>query len=198
MARINNVSSYHQISDSISTFKTLTNISFQARLSTGLLKDCNPLVEAGEINISPNQLCVLPNNGLYLLTGNELISLEENEASPIIRISEQIIPENMLFTGTNVFAKNDTTIVSCSEKLTPLCVFDTNQFKMFSTTDDNLFVVTKNDSISMIFSCDAANGKVEPFIKIAENVIYVAGDTTQSILVTSHYCPLKIAKRSLK
>lgn len=147
---------------------------------------CKVLVEAGEISISPNQLCVLPNNGIYLLTGNELISLEENEASPIIRISEQIIPENILFTGTNVFAKNDTTIISCREKQTPLCVFDTNQFEMFPTTDDNLFVVTKNDSISMIFSCDAANGKVEPFIKIAEDVIYVAGDTSQCILVTSN------------
>ena len=146
---------------------------------------CKVLVEAGEISIYPSQLCVLPNNGIYLLTSNELISLEENEASPIIRISEQIIPENILFTGTNVFAKNDTTIVSCGEKLTSLCVFDTNQFELFPRTDDNLFVVTKNDSISMIFSCDATNGKVEPFVKIAEDVIYVAGDTTQCILVTS-------------
>lgn len=146
---------------------------------------CKVLVEAGEISISPNQLCVLPNNGIYLLTGNELISLEESEASPIIRISEQIIPEIILFTGTNVFAKNDTTIISCREKPTPLCVFDTNQFEMFPTTDDNMFVVTKKDSISMIFSCDAAKGKVDPFIKIAEDVIYVAGDTTQCILVTN-------------
>lgn len=145
---------------------------------------CRVLVEAGEINMLPNQLCIFPGNGIYLLTGNELICLEENEKIPLVRISKQLVPEDVVFTANNIYAKNDTTIVLCGSELVPICVFDTNQFQVFPTTDNNLFVLSKSDSISMLFYCDVINKKTEPFVKISDEVVFVAGDTSQSILVT--------------
>lgn len=151
------------------------------------LKDGKTLVEVGEMDISSNQLCVFPNNGIFLLTGNELISLEENEKTPIVRIPKLIAPEDIVFTESNVYAKNDTTIVSCTPELKPIHAFDTNQFQILPTTDNNLFILSKLDSISMVFSCDVAIKNVMPFVKLSDDILFVAGDTTQCILVTPNH-----------
>lgn len=161
--------------------KVFLHLDYKQLLHTG-----KTIIDKDEITLSPNQLCVFPHNGVFLLTGNELISLEENEKMPIARFPKHIIPEEVIFIKDSVYVKNDTTIVSCGSEMVPMFAFDTNQFQMFPATDNNIFILSKRDSISMLFCCDIVSKEVKPFMKLSEDVVYIAGDTTQCILVAGN------------
>ena len=100
------------------------------------------LVEAGELRINPEQLSVIPNHGIYLLTGKEMISLDGDEEIPLVHIPEQLYPESILFTEDDVLAQVDTAIISCKSKPSPIFAFDTNLFKMLPASDNSIFVTT--------------------------------------------------------
>lgn len=144
------------------------------------------LVEAGELRINPEQLSVIPNHGIYLLTGKEMISLDGDEEIPLVHIPEQLYPESILFTEDDVLAQVDTAIISCKSKPSPIFAFDTNLFKMLPASDNSIFVTTRIDSISAIYHCDPIKRTIEPLIQLDEDIVLIAGDTTQCIIVTQY------------
>ena len=150
------------------------------------MESCKVLIEKGELNISDQQLCIIPNNGIYLLTGDELISLEENEDMPLLHISGQLAPENILVTENDVLIKSDTTLFSCKSAPEPILVFDTNNYSVYPTTDGNLFILTELDSLSLVFAYNIQEDKIVPLGKLEENIVYVAGDTAQYLLVADN------------
>lgn len=145
------------------------------------------LVEPGEIEFDSNQLSVIPNHGIYLLLGNEMMSIEGDEEISKVQIPKQLRPESILFTQNDVLACDDTTIVSCKSTPNTLFTFDTNQFKIMPATDDGVFVSTNvNSDYELIYYCNPEKRTMEPFMKLNEEVILIAGDTTLCVIVTKY------------
>lgn len=161
------------------------------------MDSCRVIIEASEIDIEPYQLCIVPNNGIFLLTGNELISLEDNEKMSILSIQSGLLPEEIVFTENDILVKNDTMIVSCGETLTPIITFNTNQFHLLPTTDNNVFVLSKTDSLYLLFFCDVVKKEVTPFIKFAGDIEYVVGDTARCLFISQNHVYSVLEKRVL-
>ena len=184
IARLNNISKFRELSLDISNLKKDAKISCQISDKRYLLQYNQILAEPGEFHISSEQLCLIPDHGLFLLTGNELISIEGDEEISLVHIPSQLLPEDLIFTEDDVLACDDTTIVSCKSSPNVLFAFDTNQFHIWPTTDNNIFVTVKVDETFAIYHCDPIEKIIEPFIKLNEDVVLLAGDTAQCIIVT--------------
>lgn len=147
---------------------------------------CKVLVEAGEINISPDLLCVLPHNGIFLLIGNNLVNLDDEEKVSSVCIPDVSHPEDVVFTVNEIYVKDDVNIIACKDKTSVLFLFDTNNFNVLPSTDGNLFVVLKSDSISLLFLCDVEHKEVKPLKRVKDEIIYVSGSSKQYMVVTPH------------
>ena len=184
IARINNISEFRLLSIAISEYSKDAHISANLSFNSDFLQDSLVLVAPDELNISPEQLCLIPNHGIFLLTGDELISLDGDDEIPQVHIPSDIHPECIIFTEDDVLACNDTTIVSCKSTPQVVFAFDTNQFQIWPTTDNNIYVTTRINDTTAIFFCNPRDRTIKPFIKLNEEVILIAGDTTQCLIAT--------------
>ena len=183
LARINHVSTYRLLSDTISNYRKEYH-AHRTIVETNIIDKYNTLIGAGEIHLTPNQLSIIPHHGIYAIIGNEMISLEENDEIPFVIVPELTTVEEALYLNDDLLVKNDTLIIACSSTIHEKYSFDTNRFQMFPTVDNNLFVLTKHDTVSMLYYCGNSHNNVIPYIKLEDNIIFAAGDTTQCIVVT--------------
>ena len=147
------------------------------------VESCKVLIEKDELKISDRQLCIIPNNGLYLLTGDELISLEENENMPLLHITGQIAPEDIIVTENDVLIKNDTVLLSCKSEPKPILVLDSNDFTIYPATDGNIFILTELDTLSLVFAYNMRENELIPMGKVEGEINYIAGDSAQYLIV---------------
>lgn len=148
-------------------------------------KDVRVVVQAGQLDIFNNPLCIVPTKGLYVAIGNSLISIDAYNDESEIGMNENVYIDDIVGTGTDLIIKQDTALLSFTNDCKPIVSFDTSSFKIFSSQDGNLFIVSKNDSISNLLFFDVKQKKIKPLSNFDEQVVYVSGDTLQCYVVTN-------------
>ena len=182
---ISHIDAFNELSLSFSKHKKESGISYNLNYDDEILGDCTVLAEPGELHIDARQLSIIPDHGLYLLTGDWMISIDDDNEMPIINIPPQLHPESILFTEDDVLACNDTTIVSCKSSPTVLYAFDTNKFQIWPTNDNGIFVTIETDDGSAIFICNPQDKTIKPFLKLKGTIQLIAGDTVHSVIATN-------------
>lgn len=147
-------------------------------------KDVRVVVKAGQLDIFNNPLCIVPTKGLYVAVGNSLISIDAKDDESEIGMNEDVYIDDIVGTGTDLIIKQDTALLSFTNDCKPIVAFNTSSFKIFSSQDGNLFISSKNDSISNLLFFDVKQKKIKPLSKFDEQVVYVSGDTLQCYVVT--------------
>lgn len=147
-------------------------------------EDVRIVVQAGQLDIFNNPLCIVPTKGLYVAVGNSLISIDANDDESEIGMNEDVYIDDIVGTGTDLIIKQDTALLSFTNDCKPIVAFNTSSFKMFSSQDGNLFIASKSDSISNLLFFDAKQKKIKPLSIFDEQVVYVSGDTLQCYVVT--------------
>jgi hypothetical protein len=147
-------------------------------------EDVRIVVQAGQLDILNNPLCIVPMKGLYVAVGNSLISIDAKDDESEISMNDDVYIDDIVSTGTDLIIKQDTALLSFTNDCKPIVAFNTSSFKMFSSQDGNLFIASKNDSISNLLFFDAKQKKIKPLSNFGEQVMYVSGDTLQCYVVT--------------
>lgn len=147
-------------------------------------EDVRVVAQVGQLDIFNNPLCIVPTKGLYVAVGNSLISLDAEDNESEIEMKKEVYIDDIVSTGTDLIIKQDTALLSFTNDCKPIVAFNTSSFEMFSSLDGNLFIVSKNDSISNLLFFDAKQKKIKPLSVFDEQVVYVSGDTLQCYVVT--------------
>lgn len=147
-------------------------------------KDVRVVVQAGQLDIFNNPLCIVPTKGLYVAIGNSLISIDAKDDESEIDMNEEVFIDDIVSVGTDLIIKQDTTLLSFNDDCKPIVAFNTSSFRMFSSLDGNLFVTSQSDSISNLLFFDVKQKKIKPLSNFDEQVVYVSGDTLQCYVIT--------------
>ena len=147
-------------------------------------EDVRIVVQAGQLDIFNNPLCIVPTKGLYVAVGNSLISIDAKDNESEIDMNGDVYIDDIVSTGTDLIIKQDTALLSFTDDCKPIVSFNTSSFKMFSSQDGNLFITSKSDLMSNLLFYDIKQKKIKPLSTFDEQVVYVSGDTLHCYVIT--------------
>ena len=150
---------------------------------------------------SPDSTLVIaaPGNGVFLLkSGRELLSLEQKEVLLPVQFPDFFIAEDATFTSAGLYVKNGNGIYYCNGQPILTMLFDTDNFRILPTADDNLFVFSHGLEQKALYTFNCQNKDVTLIAQFPNDVVYAYGTRDEAFVVAGNCIYLLSEHKVLK
>lgn len=143
------------------------------------------IVSNDEIDLTDIQLVTIPTQGPFMLAGNEVHSLMEDNSTTTITFPEEMYIEDMIWTGENFVVKSRHEIYILNNVEIPAFVFEEEEFKIFPCNEQKIFIVYHGEGKDIVYYGNLKLKKEKRLITFKEEVVYVTALGEATMIVTT-------------
>lgn len=138
-----------------------------------------------EVDLTDITLITIPTQGPFMLSGNEVHSLIENNKTSTIFFPKEMYIEDMVWTGADFAIKSRHEIYMLNDVETPVFVFEEEEFKIFPWNEQKVFIVYHGEGKDIVYYGNLKHKKTKRLITFDEEVVYVTALGEATMIVTS-------------
>ena len=143
------------------------------------------IVSNDEIDLTDTQLVTIPMQGPFMLAGNEVHSLMEDNSTTTVTFPEEMYIEDMIWTGENFVVKSRHEIYMLNDVETPVFVFEEEEFKVFPCNEQKIFIVYHGEGKDIVYYGNLKLKRAKRLIAFNEEVVYVTALGEATMIVTT-------------
>lgn len=142
-----------------------------------------------EVDLTDITLVTIPTQGPFMLAGNEMLSLDDNNKATSIAFPEEMYIEDIIWTGADFAIKSRNEIYMLNDVETPIFVFGEEEFKIFPWDDQRIFIVYHEEGQDIVYYGNLMHKRTKRLIAFDEEVVYITalGDETMIVTTTNIY-----------
>lgn len=138
-----------------------------------------------ELDLTDISLVAIPTQGPFMLAGNELHSLVEDNETTAIVFPEEMYVEDVIWTGEDFAIKSRHEVYMLSNVEEPVFVFEEEDFKIFPWNEENIFIVYHAEGKDLVFRASLKHKRVKRLISLDEKVVYVTSMKDATLITTT-------------
>ncbi len=141
------------------------------------------------LDLSNVDLVSIPTKGPYMLTGNSLTSLrEENEIGELV-FPDSMMVDDIVWTGKEFIVKSSYELYTLDNLDAPLMDFDVVDYEIYPLDERRLYAVSYQGDTSNLFLLNLKVKRAKRLLTIGEEIIYVShlGEATMVVTAENIY-----------
>lgn len=139
-----------------------------------------------ELDLTDISLVSIPTQGPFMLAGNTVHSLVEDNETTTITFPEDLFIEDMIWTGTDFAVKSRHEVYLLNDIETPVFVFEEEDFQIFPWDEQRIFIVYHEEDKDNVFMGSLKHKRVKRLVSFDEEVVYVAPISDATLIVTAN------------
>ena len=137
-----------------------------------------------DINLTDVGVVALPTMGPFMMAGNKLMSLDDNDSISNIYFADIQPIDDVIWTDDKFVLKSANALYNSNELDKPAMVFDDDAFSIYPYDKNYVYINIYHNDSSFIFIGNLNFGKIKRMVTIPEYVLYIYKADKSTIIVT--------------
>lgn len=151
-----------------------------------------------ELDLTDISLVSIPTQGPFMIAGNAIHSLVEDNETATITFPEEMFIEDMIWTGSDFAIKSRHEVYMLNDIETPIFVFEEEDFQIFPWDEQRIFIIYNKEEKDNVFMGNLKHKRVKRLVSFNEKVVYVTPIDDAALIVTTENIYLFTDKECIK
>lgn len=144
------------------------------------------LVSSGvDINLADVNITTFPGLGIYMLAGNQMFPLSEEDTILSLTFPDYMYIDDILWSGNDFIVKSLFDVYRMEDYSEPAMTFDGEFYSIYPWDTAKIFITIQHSDSSSLFYGFLENGHVSKLLTINEHIIYVTAIGDDTFVVTT-------------